>query len=455
MSIHGENNNEFEIVSCDTLVPRDHLVRKLKNAIDYTFIYELVSPYYSDLNGRPSVDPIIIFKILIIKYIFGIKSVRQTIKDIDVNIAYRWYLGFSLTEKIPHFTLINTNYYRRFKDTDVFEKIFNQILDKAIDMKMVSMDQAYIDSTHIKANANKKKFIVQEIEKEKKAYEEELLKDINEDRVKNGKKEFAEAKQEIEVKKINKTDPESGYYCKGEKERVFAYSAHVAVDNKGFVLDVHVTPGNVHDSQAFYPLYDSLMNKFDEKIQAVVMDVGYKTPGIAKKILDNNKLPILPYKRPMTEAGFFKKYEYIYDKEKNVYICPNGQVLRYTTTNRNGYREYKSVPEKCKNCPLLNKCTKSKNTTKVILRHIWQDSLDYAEELRKTDYHKEVYKKRKETVERQFGEGKENNTLRYTRYKGVKKNQNYITLLFACMNLKKLALWTDKRNKKYEEYKMA
>jgi len=195
------------------------------------------------------------------------------------------------------------------------------------------------------------------------------------------------------------------------------------------------------------------MSQFHSKIKALVLDVGYKIPPIAKKILDDHKLPILPYKRPMTDKKFFKKKEFKYDKENDYFICPNNQQLCYSTTTRDGYRTYKSDPKRCKDCPLKHKCTESKNNQKVISVHVWNDSLEYADQLRGTDYHKDVYKRRKETVERNYGEGKENNTLRYTRYKGVKKNQDYLTLLFA--NMKKIALWTDNLNKKYEKYRAA
>jgi len=449
MSIKENNIKQIELVCVDDLVAKDHLVRKIQKAIDFSFIYDIVRKYYSQNEGRPSIDPVILFKIIFIKYIFGIKSIRQTIKEIENNIAYRWFLGLSLNDKVPHFTLVNTNYYRRFKNTDVFETIFKHILDIAIEKRFINMKEVYIDSTHVKANANKKKFVKQELKKEKKICEDELFEAINEDRKKHNKKPLKKKENEKYVlKKISKVDPESGFFVKGEKEKCFAYSAHTAVDNKGFVIDVKVTPGNIHDSQGFHLLYDRIMEQHSENINSFVMDVAYKTAVISKKILDDTKLPILPYKRPMTKKGFFKKYEYQYDAEDDLYICPNNKKLKYSTTSREGYKNYKSNPKDCVNCPFLHKCTKSNNHQKVVSRHIWAESLEYAEELRSTQYHKIVYRKRKETVERVFGEGKENNSLRYTRYKGKKKNQDYLTLLFACMNMKKIALWSDKNEKR-------
>ena len=124
-----ENNfrNEEQYITIDSLVPKNHLVRKIENAINFEFIYDEVKDLYSPL-GAPSIDPVVLIKIVLIQYLFGIPSMRQTIKDIEVNVAYRWFLGYSLTEKIPHFSTFNKNYERRFKDTDLFEVIFKQIL---------------------------------------------------------------------------------------------------------------------------------------------------------------------------------------------------------------------------------------------------------------------------------------------------------------------------------------
>jgi len=149
--------DEEEYITLDNLVPKDHLVRKIENALDFSFIYDKVKDLYSPL-GAPSIDPVVLIKIVLIQYLFGIPSMRQTIREIEVNIAYRWFLGYSLTEKIPHFSTFNKNYERRFKDTDLFNIIFTKILEKADKHGFINLSEIYIDSTHIKASANKRKY---------------------------------------------------------------------------------------------------------------------------------------------------------------------------------------------------------------------------------------------------------------------------------------------------------
>lgn len=144
----------------------------------------------------------------------------------------------------------------------------------------------------------------------------------------------------------------------------------------------------------------------------IVADAGYKTPAIAKMLIDDGITPVFPYKRPYTKDGFFKKYEYVYDEDFDVYICPNDEFLYYSTTNRDGYREYKSNPEDCAACPYLSNCTNSRSHQKVITRHVWEDYLEQCEEIRHTLGIKDIYDLRKETIERIFGTAKEQHGMR-------------------------------------------
>ena len=117
----AKKGSQIEIVSLDMLVPEDHLLRKIDEHIDFSFIYDLVEEKYSLDNGRPSIDPVTLIKIPIIQYMFGIKSMRQTIKEIEVNVAYRWFLGLGFHDPVPHFSTFGKNYKRRFEGTDLFE----------------------------------------------------------------------------------------------------------------------------------------------------------------------------------------------------------------------------------------------------------------------------------------------------------------------------------------------
>lgn len=179
---------KFEFVYIEDLVPEDHILRKIDKHIDFSFITELVKDLYCPDNGRPSIDPVVLFKMLFIGYLFGIRSERRLVKEIQVNVAYRWFLGLSITDKIPDHSTISRNRIERFKDTNVSQKIFDEIVMQAISHDFVSGKVLYTDSTHLKANANNKKFVKEQVEKSVKDYVTELDQAIEEERIKHNKK---------------------------------------------------------------------------------------------------------------------------------------------------------------------------------------------------------------------------------------------------------------------------
>ena len=437
----AEGRYQLSFVSLDELVPSDHLVRKIEKAIDFTFIYDLVKDKYSEDNGRPSIDPVVLIKIVFIQYLFGIKSMRQTIKELETNVAYRWFIGYDFTQPVPHFSTFGKNYARRFQDTDLFETIFAHILGEALKHRFVNSSVMFIDSTHVKANANKKKYRKTIVEQEPKKYLSYLEEELNQDRNDHGKKPLPKKSESIQKEvKLSTTDPDSGWFIKDEKERLFAYSFHTASDKNGFILSAKVTAANVHDSQMFQDVLDQAIHQVG-KPYAVAVDAGYKTPYIAKTLITSGIRPAMPYTRPRTKDGFFKKYEYAYDEYYDCYVCPANEVLSYETTTREGYRIYRSNPSICKDCSFRNQCTNSKDTVKKISRHIWAEYIEEADHLRHTLKNKEIYSKRKETIERVFADLKEKHGLRWTTLRGIKKVTMQVMLVFASMNLKKLATW--------------
>jgi len=236
------------------------------------------------------------------------------------------------------------------------------------------------------------------------------------------------------------TDPECGLFVKGNHKRQFAYEAHTACDKNGYVLETVVTPGNVHDSVAFDEVYGKVTETFPQ-IETIVADSAYKTPHICKKVFDDGRVLSTAYKRPMTMKGGHEWWKYVYDEHYDCILCPEYQPLTYRTTNWDGYREYTSNPKICSQCPTLHLCTRSKNHVKTVLRHVWKGYEELADDARYTPKYKELYARRKETIERVFADAKEKHGMRYTLYRGLAQVSNWVRLKFAAMNLKKLAIW--------------
>lgn len=468
LSREQDQRNIIEIVGIEDLVPQEHLLRQIDAAVDFTKIYEMVEELYCEDNGRPSIDPVVLFKMVLIQHLYGLPSLRRTSAEIEVNVAYRWFLGYSLREETPHFSTVSYNFRHRFTSETV-DKIFAWVLDEIAHAGYLTPSAVFIDGTHIKANANSRKKIEEEIPVAAKRYADELMKEVNADREEHGKKPFDDdgnneppkpkkpckntskkklkrQKKAAKMKKVTKsvTDPECGMFVKGDHKKQFAYEAHTACDKNGYVLETVVTPGNVHDSVAFDDVYDKVTKRFP-KIETVVADSAYKTPHICKKVFEDDRVLSTAYKRPNTKKGGHEWWKYVYDEYYDCVICPEYQILNYSTTNRDGYKEYKSDPAICAGCPTRELCTQSQNCVKIVQRHVWKGYEELAEEARHTTEYAKLYGKRKETIERVFADAKEKHAMRYTHYRGLAQVTNWVRLKFVAMNLKKFAKrkWRD------------
>ena len=415
----------IEIVGIDSLVPQDHLLRKIDRAVDFNRLYEMVEPLYCEDNGRPSVDPVVLFKMVLIQHLYVLPSLRRTAEEVSLNIAYRWFLGYSLQEETPHFSTVSYNFRHRFTEETV-DQVFRWILEEVAEAGYLSPRAVLIDGTHIKANANTKKQVKAQVPAASKHYAKELMEEVNADREAHGKRPFDDddepgapakkrrdntSKKKLARRKKEKkrtvtksvTDPECGLFVKREHKRQFAYEAHTACDKHGFVLETVVTPGNIHDSVAFDEVYDRVTAAFPEE-ETIVADSAYKTPHICKKVFYDGRVLSTAYKRPQTMKGGHEWWKYVYDGYYDCVICPEYQVLTYRPTNREGYREYKSDPKICVNCPTRALCTRSKDCVKTVQRHIWKGYEELADNARYTPKYRELYKRRKETIEQVFAD---------------------------------------------------
>ena len=377
----------LEIVDTESLVPSEHLLRKIDAAVDFNRLYEMVEPLYCEDNGRPSIDPVILFKMVLIQHLYGLPSLRRTAEEVSLNIAYRWFLGYTLQEETPHFSTVSYNFRHRFTEETV-DQVFRWILEEVAEAGYLSPKAVFIDGTHIKANANTKKQVKAQVPAASKHYAKELMEEVNADREAHGKKPFDDddepptptkkrrdntSKKKLARRKKEKkrtvtksvTDPDSGLFVKGDHKRQFAYEAHTACDKHGFILETVVTPGNVHDSVAFDEVYDRVTAAFPET-ETIVADSAYKTPHICKKVFEDGRVLSTAYKRPQTLKGGYQWWKYVYDEYYDCVLCPEYQVLTYHTTNRDGYR--------CKNRHPSPICTRFEHHFHALKPHLHRRS---------------------------------------------------------------------------------
>ncbi len=149
---------------------------------------------------------------------------------------------------------------------------------------------------------------------------------------------------------------------------------------------------------------------------------------------------MISYRRPTHRKGYFYKRQYEYEPQNDQYRCPEGEILCYSTTDRHGYRHYKSDVKVCRSCPVRTRCTQNKQGQKTVTRHVWEEDKERVNRHRLSTYGKGIYKRRKETIERSFADAKELHSYRYARYRGLKKVQGQCLLVAAAQNMKKMAL---------------
>ena len=449
--------NEF--INIEEMIPENHFLRVIDKYFDWNFVYDEVEKLYSTV-GRKSIDPVVLVKIHILKFLFHEDSLRKTYENLQYNILYRWFIGYELGEKVPDHSTYSQNYKRKFckLEKDLLQTVFDKVIELLESHNCLDLTAVYIDSTHTKAYANKKKNHKELVKIEAKKYQKELdleiaLRELHEDNLTD--EEFMEevnkiinCNEEVNIEEIlgekeiivSDTDKDAGMLYKSDKEKMFGYNTSVICDNNNYILTVDTNGSNMHDSVSFYQSFENLTSNFDiTKINYFVGDAAYLTNHICKTIIDLDMIPAFPYSRLGYKKGFFKKYEFTYDEYNDIYICPNNKDLITTgSINKDGYKVYKANKCDCMNCPFKEQCTKGQY--KQILRHIWEEYKEMTNDYRYRLDVKEIYRQRPQHIERVFADGKTKYGLRSTYFRTKKRVHRELTLLYACMNLKKFAL---------------
>ena len=442
-----QQQNEYEIVLLDELVPQDHLLRKIDAAVDFSFIHDICKDLYSPDNGRPAIEPELLFKMLLLGYLYDIKSEVKIAQAVNENIAFKWFLGLKLTEKGPDHATISINRVRRFKDNNIAEQIFDEILHQCIAKGLVGGEILYTDSTHIKAKANKHKKALVTVKETPREYMEELDEQIDLDRKALGKEPFDKDDNDppegrgTTSRMVSTTDPESGQQTRDGKPSGFHYSEHRTVDSKNNVIvNVHVEPANINDITPVPTILKEILFRLGKLPKYMGFDAGYHSAWIAHLLEKSRIQGVIGYRRHTHQKEVFGKYRFRYDAEFDAYTCPEGKHLYWRTTNREGFREYWSNSKECVNCPRRSECISEKAKRRLVTRHVWQDALDDVTWFTKTLNGQRIYSWRKETIERSFAEAKENHGLRFARMLGIQNMREQCFLTAAAQNIKRLVM---------------
>ena len=442
---------EMHLITIEDLVPVDRLLRKVNDIIDFSFIYDEVEELYCSHNGRPSIDPVVLIKFLLIGFLYGINSERRVAEEIQVNMAYRWFLNLDIMDKVPDHSTISQNRRRRFNGSDLFRNIFQKIVTVCIERDLVDGKLVFTDSTHIKANASRKTEYIKQAEEVTNEYLEEL--DQYEEAVRSqleaeGKIKpvrCRKRKEKIEIvhRRESRTDPESGFYKRKGKAEGMHYLSHETVDSKnGIIIDVAATAGNVHDSQPYMERIDYIEKKLSLKIGSACADSGYDTNLINQQLSERGIDFYTPQRRePKRGTTEFQRKDFQYKKEKNAFICPGGKELplhrlnRTTTTVTKEYRCPKAV---CKDCPFRNRCIGEKGTDKRIQVNIFEEVVKKNHEKDGTKKHTRVLLLRQIWSEGSFAAQKARHNLKFLYRRGLEAAEQQCLLSSMALNLKRM-----------------
>lgn len=442
MTEQKRKQNRMLCVLMEDLVPKGHFLRKLDAAIDFSYVYEIMKPLYSDM-GRPSIDPVVLIKMLLIGYLYGIDSERKLEEEVTVNNAYRWFLGLDLEDKVPDHSIFSQNRRRRFKDSEVFQEIFHEVVKKCAVAGLIGGECVVMDSTHIKANAangNAETVLLME-------GPNEYWQKLNDEHGQKVRQKREDADMTVKIKKKSVSDPEAGWMHRHPKPAGFHYLCHQSSDIRyGIVTDVHVTPGDVTDAPYCVKRIASQKQKLNIAYRFAGLDSGYDTVAVHHGL---HELGIRGYIHLNTghnanwrkERGLFSIEDFKYDAINDRYICPNGCTLRYIGVRKVRYRvgkNYVSKSKDCKCCPLKSLCITGKAGYKEVRRDFYQEDQERNHALIGTALYRYVMRKRQVICEGNFALQKRCHNLRFTRKRGVEKVREQCLFSAMALNLKRL-----------------
>ncbi len=431
---------KMSFVTLEELMPQEHFLRDLDKFIDFDFIYDNVADLYSN-TGRPSIDPVVMIKMLLIGYIYGIDSERKLEQELTVNIAYRWFLGIDFDERVPDHSTISQLRRRKFDGTTVFRDVFDEIVRKCIEAGLIDGKLLLTDSTHIRANARNDLREVIEVPDTPTEYMQKLDREAYELGLIKEPVEYDTAKTKEVTKSI--TDPECGLMKRPGKPIGFHYLDHQTCDSKhGIITDVFVTAGNVHDSTPHTARLKYQIDKFDLKTEAICADASYDSGEVYDSMLKLNIKTFIPERSrsgtPNYESEFDPK-NFTYCETEDKIICPAGNELTFSTYRKKDRRKrYSAGKSDCKECPHKNQCIGNSKNPRNVDRSLHEEARSVQRKNLNSPEYNAAMRLRQIWCEGNFSHQKERHNLRRTRKRGIERVTEQCLLSACALNLKRL-----------------
>ena len=433
----------------DKVVPADHLVRQIDAILDLSWVHRELRPYYSN-TGRPSIDPVLMIRMLLVGYVFALRSERRLCSEVQVNLAYRWFCKLSVEDKIPDHSVFSRARHERFRESDALRRVFEGVVAMCIAARLVGGEAFSVDASLIKADVDKKKrapgdqpIAWPNAEQASHAVREYLTAlDTAHSKEENGEGDdggSSGGRRRKPPKEVSLTDPQATWVARPGMDPFFAYDANYLIDNKaGIIIDAEGTRANrVVEISVTRTMIERVARRFGLQPQRLAGDTVYGAVSLLKWLVDRQITPHIPvWDKSARSDGTFSRADFVFDQERNVYVCPGGAQLTSTGNIDQGHIVYYRANKKdCSACSLKPRCTTA--AVRKVTRDLNEDVRDSVRALADTDAFQQSRRERKK-VEMRFAHMKRILRLDRLRLRGLSGARDEVLLTATAQNLRRL-----------------
>jgi transposase len=440
----GKQDRLFYSFNLDDHVPADHLLRGIDRYLDLTDLHQRLADYYSH-TGRPSVDPELMIRMLLVGYCFGIRSERRLCDEVHLNLAYRWFCRLGLEDKVPDHSSFSKNRHGRFRESDVFRHVFEGVVQRCMTEGLVRGEGFAVGASIVKADANRRRGVPSE----------EGIDWSNPELGTRAVHEYLQALEEegqigTTPKNISLTDPGARWTAAPGCPAFFAYSTNYLVDiHAGVIVDVEATAAHrTEENDATKTMIDRVEQRFDLKPKRLIGDTAYGTAAMLHWLVDEKQIephvPVWDHTQRMEEM--LSSSDFQWNEQRNEYRCPQGYALRsdwrvFTNPRTHITKDdtilYKSRQSECAACPMKSRCCPNTPYRKIA-RSIYEPARDVARAVARTRRYKQSRNDRKK-VEVLFAHLKRILKLDRLRLRGPSGAHDEFLLAATAQNLRRMA----------------
>jgi len=438
----------FYSFNLDEVVPPDHLVRQVDGVLDLAWVHKELAPYYSH-TGRPSIDPVLMIRMLIVGYLFAIRSERRLCAEVQVNLAYRWFCKLGIEDKIPDHSVFSRARHERFRESDALRRVFEGVVAMCIAAGLVGGEAFSVDASLIKADVDKMKRVpgdqpiawptISHAVREYLAALDAARNDEKGGGGDGGGSSGGGGSRGKPPKEVSLTDPQASWVTRPGVNPFFAYDANYLIDNKaGIIIDAEGTRANrTVEIAVTQTMLDRVSRRFGLRPQRLAGDTAYGAVRLLKWLVDCNIAPHIPvWDKSARPDGTFSRADFVFDHDRNVYTCPGGAELTSTGNIDQGhFVHYRASKNDCSICALKPKCTTA--VMRKVTRDLDEDVRDRVRALANTQAFEQSHRERKK-VEMRFAYMKRILRLDRFRLRGLSGVRDEVLLTATAQNLRRL-----------------